>query len=65
MPQVEPPVIARTDRHDRPIDAAALASKPLWNAGGHKFTTDCTSDGSIMPAWCTPISRWPCWSART
>jgi hypothetical protein len=32
MHLVELPVIARTDQHYRLIDAAALASKNLWNA---------------------------------
>jgi hypothetical protein len=42
MHLVEQPVIARTDQHDRPIDAAAFASKNLWNAA-NSLLADVTS----------------------
>ena len=42
MPLVEHHIIARTDLHDRPIDATALASKHLWNAA-NSLLADVTS----------------------
>ena len=42
MHLVEQPVIARTDRRDRPIAAAALASQHLWNAA-HSLLAEVTS----------------------
>lgn len=37
MRLVEQHVIARTDQRYRPIDAAAFASKNLWNAANYVF----------------------------
>ena len=42
MPLVEPPVSARTDRHDRPIAAMALASRHLCHAA-HSLFAELTS----------------------
>ena len=57
MPLVEPPVIARTDRHDRPIDAAAFASQHLWNAA-HSLLAEGTS---LVSRW--GVRRSGPWSA--
>ena len=51
MPLVEQPVIARTDQHARPIDAAACASQHLWNAA-NDLLADVTSMGS---RWCVRL----------
>ena len=48
MHLVEQPVIARTDQHDRPIDAAAFASEHLWNAA-NSLLADVTS---LVSGWC-------------
>jgi hypothetical protein len=52
MPLVEQPVIARTDQHDRPINAAACASKHLWNAANSPFA-DVTS---LVSGLCVRLS---------
>jgi len=48
MPLVEQPVIARTDQHFRPSDAAAFASKHLWNAANSLFA----EVTSMVTRWC-------------
>ena len=48
MHLVEQPVIARTDQHDRPINAAACASQHLWNAA-NDLLADVTS---LVSGWC-------------
>ena len=48
MHLVEQPVIARTDQHDRPINAAAFASKHLWNAA-NDLLAEVTS---LVSGWC-------------
>ena len=47
MPLMEPPVTLRTDRHDRSIDAAALASKRL-----------CYAAPSLLAEVTSLVSRW-------
>jgi len=47
MPLVEHHVIARTDQHSRPIDAAAFASRHLWNAAN-----------SLLAEVTGMVSRW-------
>ena len=47
MHLVEQPVIARTDQHYRPIDAAAFASKHRWNAA-NSLLAEVTS---LVPRW--------------
>src|SRR5579862_4393396 len=47
MPLVEQHVIARTNRRDRPIDAAAFASRRLWNAAN-----------SLLAEVTSLVSRW-------
>ena len=51
MHLVEQPVIARTDQHARPIDAAACASKYLWNAA-NDLLADVTS---LVSRWCARL----------
>jgi hypothetical protein len=51
MHQVDHHLIARTDQHARPIDAAACASKYLWNAAD-SLLADVTSEVS---GWCVRL----------
>jgi hypothetical protein len=51
MHLVEQPVIARTDQHDRPIAAAACASKTLWNVA-NSLLADVTS---MVSGWCVRL----------
>ena len=51
MPLVEQHVIARTDQHDRPINAAAFASQHLWNAA-NDLLADVTS---LVSRWCARL----------
>jgi hypothetical protein len=53
MHLVEQPVIARTDQHDRPIAAAAFASKHLRNVA-NSLLADVTS---MVSGWCVRGSR--------
>ena len=51
MHLVDQHLIARTDQHARPIDAAACASKYLWNAANSPFA-DVTS---VVSGWCARL----------
>jgi hypothetical protein len=52
MHLVEQPVIARTDQHDRPINAVAFASKRLWNTA-NSLLVYLTS---MISRWCARLS---------
>ena len=51
MHLVEQYVIVRTDQHDRPIDAAAFASKHRWNAA-NSLLAEVTS---LVSRWCVRL----------
>ena len=52
MQLVEQHVIARTDQHARPINAAACASKHRWNAA-NSLLAEVTS---LVSGWCARLS---------